>query len=172
MEAKILNSESEIKKFHESEEDYSSCPPAGFGIRLLSGILDGIIVGILNQITNVVTVFIAFGGDATLGSFNKLPGSWQLAAFAINIFISFMVLLKPLKNSGQTPGKKILKIQVVRENFDTNLSWGQVIRREWLVKPFSVILFFISLPMIIFREDKRVIHDFAVGTRVIRVKEN
>ncbi len=172
MEAKVIKEPHEIKKFHDSEEDYSDCPPAGFGVRLLALALDGVILAIINQIIQIVAIFLHLGSKGGIGDFGKLPGTFQFAAIVIELIFSFFIIISPLKNSGQTPGKKVLKIRVVRDNFHTNLTWAQIVFREWLVKALSFLLFFISLPMVIFRKDKKVIHDVVCGTQVVRVKEN
>tara|TARA_Y100001954_G_C15820801_1_gene609852 strand:- start:4030 stop:4581 length:552 start_codon:yes stop_codon:yes gene_type:complete len=172
VENRELKDPEEFKKFHKSEEDYSLCPPAGFGVRLLALGLDGLILAIINQTVTILAIYTHLGREGNFGDFEKIPPHFQMIAVFLSTLISFLIIIRPLKKKGQTPGKRVLKIKVVRENFDIDLSWGQVIFREWVFKSVSFLLFFISLPMVMFRKDKRVLHDVICGTQVVRVKEN
>lgn len=162
----------DIHKFHTTEEDYSHYPPAGLFIRLFSTFLDGIIMGIVNQMITALTLVVAFGLETSLNDFPKLPPSWQVAPVLLSFVAFYFILLRPLKKKGQTPGKKIFKLKILNENFSTDLSWVQILVREFLSKFITTLLFIITIPMFLLEKDKRALHDFMCSTRVIHIKEN
>ena len=161
-----------VQKFHNDEEDYSSHPPGGLFIRLLSALLDGFILGIVQKSSTALVLFLASLKGLPFSDFQKLPPVWQISVIVLNFVGSYFIILRPIKKYGQTPGKKILKLKVLNDRFIVNFSWWQVIIREFFAKIITLSLFFISGPMIIFRKDRRVLHDFICGTRVIRLKEH
>jgi uncharacterized RDD family membrane protein YckC len=162
----------DIHKFHTTEEDYSHYPPAGLFIRLFSTFLDGIIMGIVNQMITALTLVVAFGLDTSIKDFSKLPPSWQLMPVLLSFFALYFILLRPIKKKGQTPGKKIFKLKILSEDFSTDISWVQILVREFLSKFLTALLFIITIPMFLLSKDKRALHDFICSTRVIRIKEN
>ena len=117
-------------------------------------------------------LFLASLKGLPFSDFQKLPPVWQISVIVLNFVGSYFIILRPIKKYGQTPGKRILKLKVLNDRFIVNFSWWQVIIREFFAKIITLSLFFISGPMIIFRKDRRVLHDFICGTRVIRLKEH
>jgi uncharacterized RDD family membrane protein YckC len=104
--------------------------------------------------------------------------------FVFNIFlgvISLLVLLSipvvqvvMLSLSGQTIGKRALGIRIVK--VDTGQNGGfvpNVVLRAWLIYLLGVVpilgtIFWLVDIFLIFRQDKRCIHDLIAGTRVIQ----
>lgn len=161
-----------VEKFHNDDEDYSSHRSGGFFIRLLSALLDGFILGIVQKSSTTLVLFLASLSGLPFNNFQKLPPSWQFSVIILNFVGSYFIILRPIKKYGQTPGKRILKLKILNDDFVVNFSWWQIIFREFFAKIITLSLFFVSGPMIIFRTDKRVLHDFICGTRVVRLKEN
>jgi uncharacterized RDD family membrane protein YckC len=70
--------------------------------------------------------------------------------------------------SGQTPGKMLLRIRVVRLD-NTQVSYGQAFIRETIGKFISGIVLGIGYLMAALRSDKRALHDLMADTKVVKI---
>lgn len=89
--------------------------------------------------------------------------TWDMISFFILMFVA-VVFWK--KFDGATPGKKICKIKIVDTNTFDEITNIQAITRSFAYIP-AILSFGIGIFMIIFREDKRGLHDLLAGTVVI-----
>ena len=126
--------------------------PASFGLAGRGSRLGAVIIdGLIGAVAYLILVFVA----PALG----------LLALA-TIFIFQMVLLT---KDGQTLGKKVLGIRIVK--FDTGRNGGFVsnVLLRVIVNGLLGFIPFYSLvdALFIFRQDRRCIHDFIAGTQVI-----
>lgn len=127
---------------------------AGFWIRLGASLLDGLIVGIP---LGIMALILTGGGDTS------------------NLFtntISFLyTLLLPIFWNGQTIGKRICGIRIRRVDDHLGPSLGTMILRDVVTGVVYGLTFgigfLVSVCMVIFREDKRSLHDFIAGTEVV-----
>ncbi|MHA6484662.1 RDD family protein [Paenibacillus sp. strain BS8-2] len=129
--------------------------PAGFWIRFGAILLDGIIVGIPLALLSLILT----GGDSGESWFSNL--------------ISFLYsLLLPVLWNGQTIGKKICGIRIIRVINNGPPHVGNMLMRNvvWaIIIAITIgIAFIVDLFMVGIREDKRGIHDFIAGTQVVR----
>ncbi|WP_186580319.1 RDD family protein [Aquibacillus kalidii] len=129
---------------------------AGFGERLLASFLDVIIISILFGI-----LFYAFTGEYSM-DVNK-GMSWD-------IFYVIYLIVIPVLWSGYIIGKRICNIKLKRID-GGNVKLSNTIMRELVGFHLIGIVTFglsivVSVFMVIFREDKRAIHDFVGGTYV------
>lgn len=130
--------------------------PAGFWSRFLAGLLDGIIVGLpLYILSNLLT--------------GSTDDNWvtQLLLFLYS-------LLLPVFWGGCTIGKRLCGIKIQKVSDEGPPGIGTMLLRN-LVAGFVYgitlgIGWIISLFMVVFREDKRSIHDFIAGTEVVQFK--
>jgi uncharacterized RDD family membrane protein YckC len=112
---------------------------ANFLIRFLATLIDTIIISI--PITLISKEYIA---DAIVAI----------------IIISFWIFW-----NGQTPGKKILNLKIVDENyFNINLKTAII---RYIGYYISILTFFIGFAIIAFRNDKKGLHDILAKTYVI-----
>lgn len=127
--------------------------PAGFWIRLGATILDGLIVSIPLAILSWIVI----------GSGEE---NW-----ATELISTLYMLLLPVFWNGCTIGKHICGIKIQRvDDGSTPTIWTMVLRV--IVGNLVYAITFgigsiISLFMVVFREDKRSIHDFIAGTEVV-----
>ena len=93
---------------------------------------------------------------------NVVGGLAIMATSIIQIFL--------LSSSGQTIGKKIFKIRIVRVDTNTNGGFSKnFILREFINTAFCIIVIYAIADIIcIFRKDRRCVHDLIAGTKVIR----
>lgn len=133
--------------------------PAGFVIRFLASIIDFFIISSLLGI-----VFYIMNGNYSSEWTNGL--TFQL------LYTLYLTVL-PVFWGGYIIGKRICKIKIKRFEDDENVTILNMIMREVVGNYIVVIATFglsvlISGLMVIFREDKRGIHDFIGGTYVSR----
>ena len=128
------------------KRDFAGAELAGLGERFLALIIDGIILGI-------VTGVLTRGGMAVGG----------LASFVVGVIYYWYFLTQ---NNGQTPGKKIMGVRVVKVNGQPLNATDAVIRYIG----YYIDSFFIMLGWIwaIFDRDSQAWHDKLAGTVVVR----
>jgi len=159
-----------VIKYHDSDEDYSAYHGASFFIRLSSSLLDGIFLGVSQKAIHALILFLV---SAKKNRGFVIDDHIMDIFSLILLFIpSYFIVLRPLKKNGHTLAKKIFGLKVIRDDFSTHLNWLQIVFREFFCKIISVILFPISLASILFRKDRRTLHDFMCSTRVIKVANN
>ena len=109
---------------------------ATFLQRLLAYILDTVmfslpLVGATALL--VAGLFFAFGGDDTSGFGGLAAALLVLSAIGFLLAAGYVIWwLVALKN-GQTPGKQLVGIRVVRENGEPS-GWGYTFLREFVIK--------------------------------------
>ena len=148
-------------------------PLAGWGARVGATLLDGLILVVPVIVLVVIIVGVAAGSDVgavVVGIVGFL--AYILAA----LFYAPVLMARGGENNGQTWGKQIVGIRVVRDSgqpFDL----GAGLVREFLVKNllFGVVGgFFLSIPTLVdwlwplWDDQNRALHDMVVSTHVMR----
>ena len=135
--------------------------------RLLARLLD-IVFGIVSALVpGLIVTFL------TNGNFD--PGSFFLGAgVGIISFVIYQWYL--LATTGQTIGKKYLKIKIVNKDGEQAGFFVNVVLREWVMALIGIfpaiggIIQIVDL-LFIFRDDRKCIHDIIAGTVVISIIE-
>ena len=139
---------------------------AGFITRLVAFVVD-------RAITGIITLFTMLAVDLVLNVFriNQLLGfddiSWQVATssgIGLYLVISVAYDLGFWMLAGQTPGKRLMGVRVVRSD-GQRLHLGNAIRRE-LAYPLSGLLF-LGYLWILFDNRRQGWHDKLAGTIVV-----
>ena len=148
------------------------------GTRFVAKMLDGL----MNLALMLpVTISGLRSAAATAGSTGNLAffrgflanGLGMVSGVACLVLIAFQAYL--IATTGQSIGKRWLKIKIVKlDGSRVNFVTG-VLLRQWL---FSLLQYFPRVGSIlglvdilfIFRADRRCIHDFAAGTKVVQLK--
>jgi len=122
---------------------------AGRSDRLLAAIIDGLIG----------TVFFA------LSLLLDMP---SLFTYGLGLYWIYQLYL--LTVDGQTIGKKVMKIKIVRIDTGENGGFMPNVLMRWLLNGLLALIPFYALVdiLFIFREDRRCIHDMIAGTKVVR----
>ncbi|MFZ3579745.1 RDD family protein [Virgibacillus sp. DJP39] len=129
---------------------------AGFGKRLLARFLDVSIFSIL-----IGVLFYFFTDDSSIALNKGLI--WDL-------FYTLYLIVIPVLWAGYIMGKRICNIKLKRTDGD-NVKLSNTVLREFVgfhligIVTFGISLI-VSVFMVIFREDKRAIHDIIAGTYV------
>ena len=140
---------------------------AGRGMRLAAAIIDALILLV------IMIPLMVMGGYFRGFMTGEQPGmATQLMWAALGFVIFVLVQGYPLSQSGQTWGKKALKMKIVDLD-GRQPSFATLIAKRYLpVQAISAVpvvggLFGLVNVLFIFREDRRCIHDLIAGTRVV-----
>jgi len=143
--------------------------PAGFWIRLLAQILDGILISLPIAI---ILLFLDVPGTEEIFLPNGTIVEEKLQAYMLyngiaNLIVTLYMILLPVIWNGYTLGKRIVGIHIVKDNGE-KVTLGNMILRVIIggIVEFFALCGFISLLMVIFRKDKRTLHDLVAGTAV------
>ena len=137
---------------------------AGFGIRLGAYLLDGLIL------TVIMVVLMLPAGFAIQLVARKAPELMiplSIGSYLLIMAVSIGYLLVPWAKSGATPGKKMLRLRIVRDDGQPQLGYGKAFLRI-LGYMLSGLILDIGFLMILFNAEKKGLHDMIAGTHVIR----
>jgi uncharacterized RDD family membrane protein YckC len=124
--------------------------PAPNGPRLQAFIIDAIFYGALTQFLGVA-----------LKSLFKSESE-----FLCGVIVTVAYLALPLVYSGQTLGKKIFGLKVLPLDDDRPLNLKEALLREVIGRPLSFFTFGIGIFSILWRHDRRALHDL-IGKTVV-----
>ncbi len=148
------------------EQDFR---PAGFWIRFVASFLDGIVGGIIMIVIAVPFVLSA----GILGAMEDPVAMAQritglgLAMNAIALLVSILYEVIFVGWRGQTPGKMLLGLKIIRVD-GGEVDYIKAFIR-WIGKMVSGLILGIGYIMAAFTENKRALHDYIASTRVIRL---
>lgn len=154
-----------------SEEVTEVCyRPAGFWIRSVATVLDLLIITVLNTIVSIggiIAIRLAF---LSAGVDNGTTAGLVVISY---YFLS--ILLVPilyfgyfLNKFGGTPGKLLFGMKVVRSASGENIGvLGGYLREVW-IKGLMFVMLGIPFLIVPWRKDRRGLHDFILGTCVVR----
>ncbi|MEH2071714.1 MAG: RDD family protein [Nostoc sp.] len=147
---------------------------AGIGNRALALLIDYIVLGVTLSVLFSTWAFFSIQLSNFLEGLitnTQNIGLWLLAIFfiiAFAIYIGYFVFFETLW-FGQTPGKRIAKIRVVRD--DGKLIGLQQATLRALLRPFDET-FFIGAFLIMLGSREKRLGDLAAGTIVIQAEPN
>lgn len=138
---------------------------AGFWIRALATLIDDVIVMIFSLVMTLLGLFVIFilmkpaatFGEAFTGGFIQTVNFAAMMCVSIPYYIGFHWRM------GATPGKRMLKIRVVREFDDGSLSLGRSAAR-YFSQILSAIPFGIGYLMAAWNPKKQALHDTIAST--------
>jgi uncharacterized RDD family membrane protein YckC len=148
-----LNSDG--KEIHTPSEIATDPAYAGFWVRFVAVLIDGIALQAVIWIIRLIT-------DTSL----LHPPVW-LTIVQYLLYWTYATVLTVI--FGQTLGKMIFGIRVVRQNGKAN-SWGPILLRETVGKLVSGILLLIGYIIAAFDPNKRALHDHLAKTYVVKKK--
>jgi uncharacterized RDD family membrane protein YckC len=148
-------------------------PLASWGNRLGAYLIDGLILLVPVVVLTVVVAAIAAGSD-TGAIVTFILG---VLAYLIVLFAYAPVLMsREGENNGQTWGKQMIGIRVVRDNGQA-MSFGWAALREIAVKGLGVTIASSIIPIIpwflnffwpLWDDENRALHDMICSTHVVR----
>ena len=147
--------------------DLSMVEKGGFLRRLVAYLIDGIVLNIISFILIFIGT-IAMGIDASElegGTIEQIRLLVPLYIFGIIVNIVYYTYFHG--NTGQTPGKMICKLKVVRVNGEP-LGYGRAFLR-WIGYIVSWVVFALGFLWVIFDRQKQAWHDKIAGSYVLKL---
>ena len=142
---------------------------AGFWIRLVAYLIDGIILACAYWIFNAIWALTSGAGmvGGVTDPFAVATGTaWLLGIIGFFLIgIAYLVCFWAWR--GQTPGKMVLRIKIIRTD-GSEMGWGIAVLR-YLGYVISGLLFGLGYIWIAFDVDKQGIHDKIADTCVVRL---
>lgn len=136
-------------------------PKAGFWLRLVALMMDALLVLVLQVVLSLFLVMIGSDGFEPSGRVALLT---QLFSMLLSLF--YWVFFTGY--CGQTPGKMLLRLQVVCTD-GQSLGYGKAFYRETLGKFVSGIILGIGYLMAAFDDQKQALHDRMANTYVVKL---
>lgn len=151
-------------KINTTQNVLISYRPAGVGDRVLASLLDS-----LFMIGYTLIIFFIF----SFGHFFRDFNDTSLAILSVFVMLPLFLyhLLLEQFNNGQSFGKKIMKIKVVKLD-GTQPSFGAYLLR-WILRVIDTLLFngFIALITVALSDKSQRLGDMAAGTTVVSLKQ-
>lgn len=139
---------------------------AGFVQRLVALIIDGFLIGLLYLPVNFVMAMAGFAaGGSDDGMMAAVLGLASMVAAAISFAISFVYYGYFWSRTGQSPGKKVMNIRVVRQD-GMPLTFVSAGLRGSVGYWISSVVFLLGFIWAAFDAKQETWHDKIFGTRV------
>ncbi|MBD8525496.1 RDD family protein [Pseudomarimonas arenosa] len=140
------------------------------GIRLVAAIIDGLAFGGVAILAAILIPMLApregqGGSEVAVG----ILGFVMVAAFLAVVVVNCLWLHR----YGQTIGKRVMSIKILRGD-GSPISLGRVIGMRWLpvtlLGMIPIVGYIVTLvdPLLIFREDRRCMHDMIADSIVVK----
>jgi uncharacterized RDD family membrane protein YckC len=156
---------------------------AGWWSRVGAALFDLLVISIPAAVLALVllgSVGAAFSADDDFGVATLVVGLIAYAGvfFAVLILYGPLLMRRPGENNGQTWGKQLVGIRVVRTN-GVPMDFTHSAIREALVKGLGLAFASSIVPLLpyvldalwpLWDDEHRAIHDMVVGTRVVEVE--
>jgi uncharacterized RDD family membrane protein YckC len=151
-------------------------PLASWGSRLGAYIVDFLVL----FIPLIVLFFVIFVGavdsDTSTGGIIGASILYFLAAAAVSLLYAPLLMMRQGERNGQTLGKQMLGIRVVRDN-GQSMGFGWAALREVVLKGLAVGIASSIIPIVpwflnyfwpLWDDQNRALHDMAASTHVVR----
>jgi uncharacterized RDD family membrane protein YckC len=140
----------------------------GVGIRFVAILIDGIILGIIGSI-----LFALFGGsaitvDQVTNTATITSTYWAILALELVIVFLYFTLLEG--HGGQTVGKMVVKLRVVREADGSPIDYGAAAVRTILRIIDGIFIYLIGAILIWSSDKKQRLGDRVAHTIVVRAQ--
>jgi uncharacterized RDD family membrane protein YckC len=146
----------------------ASLPKAGFWIRGVAFLMDAILVAALTWFGGLLVHGSVWLGG-TISTTPEVALEWleSAAGMTLSVFIEIAYFTLYVGHSGQTPGKKLLRLKIIRTNGE-DVGFGLAVVR-WIGQAISFLALGIGYLMIAFTRNKQGLHDKIAGTYVVRL---
>lgn len=151
-----------IQQLREGTAQTADLVYAGFWVRFGAVFVDGLILGVFNFVLSFVAtsaVIATAGPEATIAV--------TFAMYGIQMTVAALYEILMLGKYGATLGKMVFKIKVVTAEGES-VSFGRATGRHF-AKYVSYLTMYIGFIMAGFDKEKRALHDYMCGTRVVRL---
>lgn len=144
-------------------------PRAGFWLRLTAAMVDLVVLFaaqlLFGVLLSAVVMVLSLGWQFGASSWNILMVPVEL--FNLVLFLSYFIVFTGY--GGQTPGKMLLGIKVIRTDHG-EIGYARAFLREAPGKLISTLTFGLGFFLIGVQPEKRGLHDLLAGTTVIKLE--
>lgn len=147
---------------------------AGIGSRFTAALIDTAIIIVLQVVTNLLVLLVISRGGGS-GSLEDLASidTWVIALVGLISFLflwGYYIFFEMLWN-GQTPGKRVVKLRVIRTDGTPITLTESVIRNLVRLVDFLPAFYGIGTVAVFVNRQTRRLGDLAAGTLVVREKD-
>jgi uncharacterized RDD family membrane protein YckC len=166
----------EEKEFIQTPENVTiTYELAGLGSRFYAALIDVLIRGAITLILIIILLTSGFFSfkNFDLFSFKSFTTSLFISIFIIFIFLNlyfYFVFFEVLWN-GQTPGKKVAKIRVIRDTGHPVNFFSSTLRNISRIVDFLPFYYGIGILSILLSKQNKRVGDYLAGTVIIKDKE-
>ena len=152
---------------------YEGIEPASRLSRFLAWFLDGVIASLMIYVPGLIVA----AATGALDQLERPESEFDFRVFAVPLFVCFMgfvawawITALLVARYGQTMGKRLLEIRVVRSD-GSQASLGRIF---WLRNVVGIMLlsaiplYFLIDPLLIFGERRQCVHDLVADTIVVK----
>jgi uncharacterized RDD family membrane protein YckC len=157
---------------------------AGFGSRLGALLLDGLFILLCILPFAIPGAYLIFTAYEDCQTFERFDGTTDLvcppgapdggalgggiAIIAIGYLLIMFIFVRMLAKSGQTWGRRIANVKVIRADNGQQPGWGRAIGRVLFASFISGQCCYLGYLWMLWDKDKRTWHDMVAGTRVVK----
>ena len=153
-------------------------PLADYGPRVGAALIDGLIVGVAGTIIYWVIVGAAGATGSDAAVIVTLFVGW-LAYLAVLAAYTIFTMNRPGERNGQTLGKQVVDIRVVKED-GSPMDPGKIAMREVVIRGllfggistitfgFGGIIYLLDVLWPLWDDQRRALHDMMAKTRVVK----
>lgn len=159
---------------------------AGFWSRFFAYFLDGLVIGAVTAPVNFVIGFArgsagavaqnmnpTYGAnDAVFGMMAGLAGLSSILSFGITLLLAYFYFGYFYSTKGQTPGKMLLKLKVVKASDLSYLDWNTAFIRDGLMKIVSSFLVYLGFFWYFATPKRQTWHDLVAKSYVVQTDDN
>ena len=147
--------------------------------RLLAWLVDAIIIGVVIVVVLLCTSLTAIFNLIKEGTSLNITLYSLIELIQVGLVIEILFIIYyisfPVRNHGQTIGKKMLKIRVVKDD-GTDVDFSTLFMRQAIAEQLLGALtfgstFVVNALVALFRKDKKSISDVFANTKVVFVEE-
>ena len=152
---------------------------ASFGVRLGGYVLDSILYGLLSLVLvvpGIIVIVNAFDDCVSIGDELICDDDAEVArgvilgilVILLGVFLVFLLYVSQVARTGQTWGRKIVGIKVIKEIDGTPPGWGKAIGRTLFAWIISAQIIWIGYLWMLWDDKKQTLHDKVASTHVVR----
>jgi uncharacterized RDD family membrane protein YckC len=160
-----------VRKLLTPENVYVEYELAGLGSRFAANCIDTLLQGVLIFLIGLGTLL----GGVDFENVEQSLRQENAAVIAIGISLLFVILFGyhiffEMLLNGQTPGKKALKLRVLKQNGEPVGLFDSLLRNVLRIADFLPSFYLVGAMFLLFTKDYKRIGDFAANTIVVRKK--
>ncbi len=144
---------------------------AGVGSRFVAAFIDALIQGAIFAFLAFVFILLSIPG--TLFGLPRIVSDWLSVAFVVALFLIYFgyFILFEIFMGGQSPGKRLTGLRVVKENGYPLSPLDSIIRNMIRLVDALPVAYGVGVVTMLLNDRAKRLGDFAAGTLVVKLRE-